>query len=401
MRVLIDGRIDAPDGIGRYTRCAVAAVRAVAPSDIAVRTLNPTGTPRYGRPAADEFVAEAARLGVDVVHLLDYRMPWAGLSAPAVVTLHDVVRLLDPGLCYSDAAFAARFGGPALDGLRRAVADLRALAPPARGARPHPASLHEEFYARMMSYTAASAAVLVVPTATVAAQVRAAVSATAQVRVHPWGSDHLPAARTPARRGLILYVGQARAHKRVPAVLDAYARTASRRRGVPLVLVGADFAPGGPGAALAAGHPSAADTVLLGAVGDGLLGALYRRAYVLVHLATSEGYGFGPLEALAAGAGVVASDIPTFREVLGPAARLVDPDDPAAVAQAIDAVVEAGPGPRPTPRRWVDHGQALVAIYREVAAAQVAGIDIGRRNTQADRAQQRDAPVQPSRRRHV
>jgi glycosyltransferase involved in cell wall biosynthesis len=362
----MDGRIDAPDGIGRYTRCAVAAVRAVAPADVTVRALGPTGTPRYGRLEADEIVAEAARLGADVVHVLDYRVPWMGLSAPVVVTLHDVVRLLDPGLCYSDAAFAARFGGPALDGLRQAVADLRALAPPARGARPHPTSLHEEFYARMMAYAAASAAVLVVPTAMVAAQVRATVSATARLRVHPWGSDHLPAVRDPAHRGLILYVGQARPHKRVPAVLDAYARTASRRRGVPLVLVGADFAPGGPGAEQVAGHPAAADTVLLGAVGDGLLAALYRRAYVLVHLATSEGYGFGPLEALAAGAGVVAGDIPTFREVLGSAARLVDPDDPAAAARAIDAVVDGGPGPRPAPQRWRDHGKALVAIYQEV-----------------------------------
>ena len=65
MQVLMDGRIDAPDGIGRYTRCAVAAVRAVAPADVTVRALGPTGTPRYGRLEADEIVAEAARLGAD------------------------------------------------------------------------------------------------------------------------------------------------------------------------------------------------------------------------------------------------------------------------------------------------------------------------------------------------
>ncbi|GAA3775106.1 hypothetical protein GCM10022225_73680 [Plantactinospora mayteni] len=372
IRVLVDGRIDAPDGIGRYTRCTVAAVRSAG--GIRLDVLTPTGTPRYGAAEADELLDAARRVGADVVHLFDYRIPWPDPGIPLVVTVHDVVRLLDPGLCYSDAAFAARFGAADLAAMRRAVAELRVLTPPASAARAHPASVHEEYYGRMMAHLAATASRIVVPTETVAGQFRTAVRADAPLRVSSWGSDHLLAApvppdgAAPPPHEFVLYVGLARAHKRIGAVLDAYARTASRRRGVRLVLVGGDFAPGGPGTALVADHPVAADAVLLGAVDDSMLQALYLRAGAVVSLSASEGFGFPPLEALAAGAPVVAADIPTYRELLGAAARLVDPDDLDATARAIDESVAAGPPPAAagvTPRPWGAHGRALVELYRE------------------------------------
>ncbi|MDG4786766.1 glycosyltransferase [Micromonospora sp. WMMD1102] len=377
--VLTDGRIDAPDGIGRYTRCTIAALRSVVgipvPGDgIRLDVLAPTGTPRYGSAEADELLDTARRVGADVIHLFDYRIPWPDPGIPLVVTVHDVVRLRDPGLCYPDAAFAARFGADDLAAMRRAVAELRALTPPAPAARAHPASVHEEYYGLMMAHLAATAHRIVVPTETVAGQFRAAVRADAPVLVSSWGSDHLLGAPAPPERvpqvpdGFVLYVGLARAHKRIGAVLDAYARTASRRRGVPLVLVGNDFAPGGPGAALVAGHPVAAEAVLLGAVDDSVLQSLYLRAGALVSLSASEGFGFPPLEALAVGTAVVAADIPTYRELLGTAARLVDPDDLAGTARAIDESVTAGPPPAArevAPRPWATHARTLLDLYRE------------------------------------
>src|SRR5688500_10539040 len=102
IRVLVDGRIEAPDGIGRYTRRAVEAVRSVG--GIRLDVLTATGTPRYGAAEADELLRAARRAGADVIHLLDYRIPWPDPGIPLVVTVHDVVRLLDPGLCYSDPA---------------------------------------------------------------------------------------------------------------------------------------------------------------------------------------------------------------------------------------------------------------------------------------------------------
>lgn len=54
-----------------------------------------------------------------------------------------------------------------------------------------------------------------------------------------------------------------------------------------------------------------------------------------------EGFGLTPIEAVASGLPVVASDIPPHREFVGRAARLVPPDDPAALAAAIDAAADA------------------------------------------------------------
>ena len=51
-----------------------------------------------------------------------------------------------------------------------------------------------------------------------------------------------------------------------------------------------------------------------------------------------EGFGFTPLESLAAGTPVVASDLAPLRETLGDAAVFVAPGDAAALAAAIRAV---------------------------------------------------------------
>jgi hypothetical protein len=47
--VLIDGRIDGHDGIGRYTTCRIRALRAQAGRAVTINVLPPTGTPRYSR----------------------------------------------------------------------------------------------------------------------------------------------------------------------------------------------------------------------------------------------------------------------------------------------------------------------------------------------------------------
>lgn len=71
-----------------------------------------------------------------------------------------------------------------------------------------------------------------------------------------------------------------------------------------------------------------------------------RTASVAVCLSRFEGFGLAPIEALASGTPVVASDIPAHREFVGHAVHLVNPDDAAAIA---DAVVEALAAPAPDP----------------------------------------------------
>ncbi|MHB8491035.1 MAG: glycosyltransferase family 4 protein [Solirubrobacteraceae bacterium] len=67
--------------------------------------------------------------------------------------------------------------------------------------------------------------------------------------------------------------------------------------------------------------------------------ALYAGATALVYPSLYEGFGFPPLEAMAVGTPVVASDRGSLPEVLGDAAMMVDPTDVRALGDALEAVL--------------------------------------------------------------
>jgi glycosyltransferase involved in cell wall biosynthesis len=73
----------------------------------------------------------------------------------------------------------------------------------------------------------------------------------------------------------------------------------------------------------------------LGYVPDDLLPGLYTGAMLLVLPSLYEGFGLPCLEAMASGTPVVAADRAALPETCGDAALLVDPSDPAAVAEAV------------------------------------------------------------------
>jgi glycosyltransferase involved in cell wall biosynthesis len=394
IRVLVDGRVDGHDGIGRYTRSLTAALRGCAGPRFRITVLPPTGTGRYSLAEGEELLRAAEAARADVIHVLDYRVPLERPGVPTVASIHDVLRLLHPEYCYSDEVFAARFGAAGLAELGRATAALRGLAPlPPGSARP-PESLHEEFYARMLSLACARAAGITTPTRAVAGQLVHAVRPAGQPRVSPYGVDrlrdagHAPRSRHPAVPGpagtppgpggaeaeaagrYLLYVGQARAHKGLDVLLDAYERSRAPRQGVRLVCVGRDFADGEHGAALVAGRLGGAATAVA-AVDDDTLRSLYSGAEALCHVALYEGFGFTPLEALMAGARVVASDIPVLRETLGAHAVFARPGDPDAVRHAIDGVITVADTAADRGRRmgwarryrWHRHARDVLALY--------------------------------------
>ena len=73
----------------------------------------------------------------------------------------------------------------------------------------------------------------------------------------------------------------------------------------------------------------------LGYVDDASLLALYSCANVVAYPSLYEGFGLPGLEARACGAGVAASNATSIPEVAGDAAILFDPEDEAAMADAI------------------------------------------------------------------
>jgi glycosyltransferase involved in cell wall biosynthesis len=79
------------------------------------------------------------------------------------------------------------------------------------------------------------------------------------------------------------------------------------------------------------------------AADDGTVARAYHEVAVAVCPSRFEGFGLSPIEAVASGVPVVASDIPPHREFVGRAARLAPPDDPAALARAITEALDAPP----------------------------------------------------------
>jgi len=77
----------------------------------------------------------------------------------------------------------------------------------------------------------------------------------------------------------------------------------------------------------------------LGSVPFAELPAVYCAATLVVYPSLYEGFGFPPLEAMAVGTPVVASDRGSLPEVLGDAAVLIDPATPRALAQALEGLL--------------------------------------------------------------
>ena len=373
IRVLVDARIDAHDGIGRYTHCAVSALYAAADDDVDVQVLAPTGTRRYSAAEDAELLGAVNASRADVVHLLNYRLPLRPPPVPAVVTVHDIAPMVAPEICFSDADFARYFGTTGLAELLAHVAELEMAGYPAT---PADGPAHVRYFHAMVHHTLRTAACVVTATRAVARQLTG-LRPGVRVRVSPFGVDHLPPpalAATSPSGPFVLFASVARVYKGIDTLAAAYARSRARRSGVGLVLVGPRCTPEDPAAATLAAN-GVTDALLLGDVADATLAALYRRARLLVHPSRFEGFGFTPLEALSLGTPVLANDVPALREVLGGHAWLVDAGDVQRFTAALDAALDA-PDP-PAARharvrhaagyRWRQHAADLLTLYRAVA----------------------------------
>ncbi len=138
----------------------------------------------------------------------------------------------------------------------------------------------------------------------------------------------------PALEGkpYVLAVGTLEPRKNLERLITAWsAMDDGARAGHVLALVGPigwDAAP-----ILAAARDNGAQ--LLGRVSEDELRALYAGASAFAYPSLYEGFGLPILEAMAAGAPVVTSNVSSLPEVAGDAALLVDPHDPAAIGAAL------------------------------------------------------------------
>ena len=142
------------------------------------------------------------------------------------------------------------------------------------------------------------------------------------------------------REPIVLFVGSIFARRRVDRLIEAFDDVAERVPGARLEIVGENRtrSPRLDLEALRRSRRHADRIQLRSYVDDNTLHALYSRASVLAFLSEYEGFGFTPLEALAAGVVPVVLDTPIARETLGEAARYVSPSAP--TVQVAEAIVE-------------------------------------------------------------
>jgi glycosyltransferase involved in cell wall biosynthesis len=195
-----------------------------------------------------------------------------------------------------------------------------------------------------------------------------------RVSVIPHGADRAPDAggRTAARaalgvRGpLLLSVGTILNRRRLPELLRAFAHLLRRRPELTLEVVGENRTQPRLDVARRVAELGLAGRVRVsGYLPEGELARRYAAADLAVYLSEYEGFGIPVLEAMAHGIPVVTSERPATGELFAGAARLVDPSDAGAIAQALDALL-SDPEERD---RLAARGRALAARHSWAAAA--------------------------------
>jgi glycosyltransferase involved in cell wall biosynthesis len=174
----------------------------------------------------------------------------------------------------------------------------------------------------------------------------------------------------------VLALGTVEPRKDLPGLVRAFDRLAGDVPDVALVFAGArGWGDDALQRALAA-SPWRHRIVRLGYVDDAALRHVLAGAWVLAYPSVYEGFGFPPLEAMAAGVPVVATSVGAVPEVTGEAALLVAPSDVDALAGALSdvlvdedrrrALITSGLA-RAALFTWVACAEGLARLYRDAA----------------------------------
>lgn len=135
----------------------------------------------------------------------------------------------------------------------------------------------------------------------------------------------------------ILYVGNRRIYKNINGMIKAFS-LACKNTDIKLVLSGEESL---ELLDLAKQTGVSNKIIFLGKIEEEDLPSIYRGALAVLYVSLYEGFGLPPLEAMACGAPVLASNVTSLPEVVSNAGIMVDPYDIEAIANAINELVES------------------------------------------------------------
>ncbi len=186
----------------------------------------------------------------------------------------------------------------------------------------------------------------------------------------------------------LLYAGRISPHKNIVRIIEAFSALKAELEkegkypGLKLIIIGDELSK----------HPDLRRTVIRGGVQNDVrflgfvpidvLRVFYDAAKIFVFPSLYEGFGLPPLEAMAHGTPVLASNTSSLPEVVGNAAVLVNPENVFEIMRALHRVL-TDQGLRERMKRrcyeqakkfsWDVSAQQILDVYREVAGKQRPG----------------------------
>jgi len=356
VRVLIDYRpaLRQRSGVGEYTHQLVKALLEAFPAGSPERRLNLTlfsSSWKDRVTLADGELAGASivdcRVPVSLLNLAWHRLAWPPAEALTGRSF-DVTHSLHPLRLPSRAAAHVV-----------TIHDLDFLAHPERTR----AEIRRDYPALARDH-AHRADGIIVPSQFTAGEVERLLAVPSdRISVCPPGApDWAPRDRLPADGGYVLFFGTLEPRKNVGSLLDAYeqliagpgpakagphktiseagpSRTKSGNV-PPLVLAGHATAEAQPWLDRIARPPLRGVVRHTGYVDPSARRELYEGARLLVQPSFEEGFGLPVLEAMTLGVPVIAANRGALPEVLGDAGLVVDPEQPAQLASALERMID-------------------------------------------------------------
>ncbi len=353
MKVVVDGLIldQEASGIGQYVRELMAAYTHQFPEDQVTMWLRPgIEIPGVASHRARDLRTSRQRLwfeqgvlpglivreGYDVVHFPDYQVPLVRTLPRVVMTVHDLAAFVIPEVFPRSKAQAKRML------MRKSVKRAHHIIVPSQSTKDDLVEILEVDPNRI----------------TVIWHGVKRRGKAPEGRAYP--------------RPYFLAVGTVEPRKNFAGLIRAFHRLYERRKDIPDLLIAGRLGWMYDDTLALPEKLGVAEKVkFLQYVSEDTLAGLYRDTVALVYPSFYEGFGLPVIEAMWDGVPVVTSEQGALAEVGQDAVWVVDPREPASIAEAMEAVLDGGPEVRTRTERsrtWARQltWQRAAALTREV-----------------------------------